>query len=84
MVHGGSQMSESQHKWSTVVVKCQNQLAKYPNGTGAYKWSSTAVRCQHQLARMPKSTSCSQMVLNSRLTSEPIGKNAQIAISAHK
>ena len=49
-----------------------------------HKWSSTIVRCQNQLQRMPQSTSCSQTVLNGRQTSEPICKNAQIAVSAHK
>ena len=51
---------------------------------GGHKLSSTAVRYQNQLARMPKSTSCSQTVLNGRQTSEPIGKNAQIAVRVHK
>ena len=51
---------------------------------GGHKLSSTAVRYQNQLARMPKSTSCSQTVLNGRQTSEPISKNAQIAVRVHK
>ena len=51
---------------------------------GGHKQSSAAVRYQNQLARKSKSTSCSQIVLNGRQTSEPIGKNAQIAVRVHK
>lgn len=41
-------------------------------------------RCQNQLAKRPNDTQHSPTARNGRQVSEPMGKNAQIAVSAHK
>ena len=52
----------------------------FPNTNGPR--SQTHNRTNWQ--KYPNSTLCSQTVLNVRHTSEPIGKNAQMTLSAHK
>ena len=42
------------------------------------------IKHQNQLAKCQNGTWCSQTVLNSRQVTEPGGKNAQIALHAHK
>ena len=43
-----------------------------------------AIRSQNQLGKCPNDTWCSQMVFSGSQMSEPVSKNVQVAIHAHK
>ena len=68
-------------KGRSVTNSLQRMTGKESQTLPQHKWSSMVDRHQNQLAKYPQ---CSQTVLNGRQMSEPIGKNAQIALHAHK
>ena len=76
----------AQHRWSSMVVWCQNQLAKCPNDTQcsqtvlSSRQTSKPIGKNAQLA--PHAHKWSSMA--DRHQSEPTGKSAQIVVSVYQ